>query len=543
MKIFRYFIAILILHGVVFMAHAYEHQDSLVDFEEYTTMVKKNFWIPPRSEDLLTVSKPQNKPLFLLFSAQWCHWCHEFANNTLSRMDVVAYLNEHFINVFIDVDIHHSAYTKYRATGVPYVVFLNPDGTIYYRYSGTLYGDNFLDVIKEVVAEAGVGKHAIGMETIPIIYIPPKKLTISDLETMPKVFMREVLDNFDLQEYGLGKGQKSIQPRTWLYLLENVDPRHREQAVQRVAKSLERAVEQIYDPVEGGFFRYAEKRNWQIPHYEKFADLNAGALLLLHKSMQVSPSPKLKQAADTTLAYLNSTLFDDDVGAFLSFQIADTDYYVLSKSQRKTTAPPKVMEKIFTDRLAVTLGYLIQVMEYTEDMELENNVRRSLNFLAEMVMMDAGMNHYYSLPEGQWIAQGGLADHAYVASLFTNAASHFEDARYLAVATKVVQSAVSEFYDLKKGIFIESDIDDSAQVEYLMELNGLLAESMFDLEPRLDSAREKVVDSLIAYYSLMEEVLEDRVWNAVDWEFTEFYVPYLRALEKYFSHRLATHPN
>ena len=50
---------------------------------------------------------------------------------------------------------------------------------------------------------------------------------------------------------------------------------------------------------------------------------------------RISPSPRLKQAADATLAYLNSTLFDADSGVFLSFQVADTNYYFLNKEHRK----------------------------------------------------------------------------------------------------------------------------------------------------------------------------------------------------------------
>ena len=44
-----------------------------------------------------------------------------------------------------------------------------------------------------------------------------------------------------------------------------------------------RPLNHIYDPVEGGFFRYAETRDWKIPHYENLADLNAATVLLLYR--------------------------------------------------------------------------------------------------------------------------------------------------------------------------------------------------------------------------------------------------------------------
>ena len=517
-------VVVFFVSSLISSTFAYEHQDSLVNFVEY-------------AEDVVAKNRQENRPYFILFSAEWCHWCHEFAANTLIRQDVAGYLNQHFVNVFIDTDIHNSAYVKYRATGLPYTVFLNPDGSHYYQYSGTLYGDSFLEVLKQVVAEVGAGKYALGMEANNIIYAPPSSLTVTELTLMPDTFRQGVLNNFDPNEYGLGKGQKSILPRTFLYLLENEDAPEYEQAVKWISNTLERAIDRIYDPVEGGFFRFAEKRNWQIPHYEKFADLNAGAVLLLHQANQISPSPRLKQAADQTLAYLTSTLFDTRTGTFLSFQIADTYYYSINRKQRESVAKPRVMDKVFTDRLAMTLAYLIQILEYSDDRALENKVRQSLDFLTEMVMKDDGMKRYYAVTDKRWRLDGGMSDHAYVAKLFTDAASYFGNSKYSEVAARVLKVAVTDYFDVEKGIFIDPNVDDSTNVEYLMEMNGLFAQSILSLDHNLGSSGRKIVESLITYFSLMGEPLEDRFWNASTWEFTEGYVPYLQALDNYMSIR------
>jgi hypothetical protein len=522
MNIIRYLAFIFFLTGFVFPASAYEHVDSLVDFQEY-------------SEEVITRNKYRNKPYFLLFSADWCYWCHQFADNTLVRQDVADYLNQHFVNVFIDADIDKNAYVKYRAAGLPYTVFLNPDGSLYFKYAGTLYGDKFLTVIKEVAAKTGIGKYALGMEANQVSYTPPASLPLPDLEDMPVAFKLGLLDNLDTSEYGLGKGQKAILPRTFMYLLENTDTSDREQVINWITKTLERAIDRIYDPVEGGFYRYAETRSWQIPHFEKLADLNAGAVLLLYQVNQVNPSPRLKEAADKTLAYLSSKLFHPLTGTFLSFQVADHSYYSLDEEQRKSVVKPRVMDKVFTDRLAVTLGYLIRVIEYTEDRILEIRVRQSLDFLARMIVKNEGMNRYYVVTKRQWLGRSELSDYAYVASLFTDAATRFESTHYEDIATRVVQTAIRDFYDDKERIFIDPNIDASTNVEYLMTANGLLAQSITSLGDRLNARDRKIVRSSITYFSLMGEVLEDRFWNAVEWEFAEAYVPYLQILKKYTS--------
>ena len=521
-------VAALCLSGLISPTLAFEHKDSLVNFIEY-------------SDDVVVKNKRENKPYFLLFSAEWCHWCHEFAEQTLVRQDVADYLNQHFVNVFIDADIHNAAYVKYRAIGLPYTVFLNPDGSLYYQYSGTLYADSFLKVIEEVQAKAGTGKYALGMEANHISYAPPANLVVDDLAVMPDIFRQGLLDNFDSGEYGLGRGQKSILPRSFLYLLKTADVSERELTLQSLSKTLERAIDRIYDPVEGGFFRYAEKSDWDIPHYEKFADLNAGAVLLLHRVNRLSPSPKLKQAAEKTLDYLTSTLFDDETGTFLSFQVADNFYYSVDEDKRNSVTRPRVVDRVFTDRLAITLGYLIEVLEYTQDRELESRIRQSLDFLASMVKRDTGMSHYYSLSDQRWLTSSGMPDHAHVAKLFADAAIYFKDSSYAEVAARVLNVAVTNYFDVGKGIFIQPDVDDSSNVEYLMEINGLFAQSIISMDDSLGPGGRKVVKSLVTYFSRMVEPLEDRLWDAVNWEFAESYVPYLQAVDNYLSYSTANH--
>ena len=509
---------------------AYEHEDSLVEFVEY-------------EEDVITDARHINKPYFLLFSAQWCHWCHEFAQHTLTRKDVANYLNDNFTSVFIDVDIYNAAYVKYRATGLPYTVFLNPDGSIYYKYSGTLYGDDFLDVITQVAKDVGVGKSAFGTEYARVNYVPPDALAKSELIDLPDTFRKGVTENFDPEEYGLGKGQKAVLPRTFLYLLEPASASNKKDVIESIGQCLERAIDTIYDPVEGGFFRYAEKRDWQIPHYEKFADLNAAAVLLLYRMNKVWPSSKLEQAADKTTDYLATTLFDAKAGAFLSFQVADTSYYFLSEERRTDVDKPKVMDKIFGDRLAATLSYLIEVVDHAMNPDLHNKILQSLDFLGEMIMQAEGINRYYLASKQKWLGQGGLSDHAYFAILFTRAAARFQNPQYKSVATKVMREALANFHNEEQGIFLDPTVDTASSAEYLMEMNGLLALTLMELDDALEQNEKQLVESVIKYFSLMGEILEDRFWDGIDWEFTETYVPYLSATERYFSPEVVSESN
>ena len=174
-------------------------------------------------------------------------------------------------------------------------------------------------------------------------------------------------------------------------------------------------------------------------------------------------------------------------------------------------------------------------MEFSDDPDLLSKVRNSLEFLAEMVTQGASINRYYAMYDKKWMTRGGLSDHAYLVNLLTNAASRFQSTRYADLAAKVLRAAIAEFYDGQRQLFVDPVVDSNTNIEYLMEMNGLIARSMIVLENRLEPQNRKIAKSLITHFSLMGEVLEDRFWEAKDWDFTEAYVPYLQALDSYIA--------
>jgi len=507
-------------------AEAFEHEESPVNFHDY-------------SRDVIKQNREKNKPYFLLFAAQWCHWCDLFIEETLSKEKVHTYLRNNFTNIFIDADIHSSAYRKYKATGVPFTVFLNPDGSIYYKYAGALYAKEFLEVIQDVHKNVSENRSVDGEENYQIEYAPPDKLKKADLVKIREMFQQGVLDNFDLKEYGLGTGEKSILHKTFLYLLDSLRGPERKDAIRWISRTLEKAVENIYDPVEGGFFRYAEKKDWEIPHYEKMADLNAGAAMILYETNRQIPSPNLKKAADKTIKYLTSTLYDQNIGSFLSFQEADTSYYFFNEKNRKRNQRPNVVEKVFTDRLAKTLFYLIDVLEYTKRYSLEEKVIQSLDFMAEMILNNDQIFHYYSISEKKWLQSGNLPGYANSAKLFFKAAKKFQNIRYHEVAIKILSLSKARYYDAEKMIFFDPSVDILEDVEYLMEINGLFAQIMLDMEIResTNEGHQYQVEPMISYFSAINEMLEDQIWDAENWKFAERYVSYLRAVDKFLASR------
>ena len=498
---------------------AFEHGDSNVHFHVY-------------NRNIIQENRKQKKPYFLLFAAEWCHWCHIFAEKTLAHKKVYSYLNKNFVNIFIDADIHSGAYKKFKANGVPYIVFLNPDTSVFYQYSGALYAEPFLEVIQDVSQNIKKGLTVDGDEILPFEYTPPTKLKKSSIDKLRNTYIKDLLDNFDLEEYGLGKREKSILPETFLYLLKSAKGEDRQDAVLWISETLKKAIEKIYDPVEGGFFRFAEKKDWDIPHYEKMADLNAGIVLLLYKVDEVKTNQLFKQVAAQTIGYLSNTLYDKETGSFLSFQQADTSYYYLNVNRRKNVDQPLVIKKIFTDHLAITLNYLLDVLSYTGNKSLKNKVIRSLDFLSGMILKNKEIFHYYSIPEKQWSGKSGLQDHVLLVKLLQRAAAKFKHERYQIAASKIIHFSFSKYYNEQKQIFVDPELDPE-DYEYLMEMNGNIALSLMEQGNKSAEQNYNSVKPLIRFFSRLDELLEDRFWDGKDWKFLERYALFLSAADKF----------
>ena len=363
-------------------------------------------------------------------------------------------------------------------------------------------------------------------------YEPPAELDTDELAGLGERFRQGVLESFDSEHDGIGQGQKAIYPATSLYLLAARDDGTRMQAVAALQKTFARALGRIYDPLEGGFFRYAETRDWQIPHYEKMADLNAGAVLVMLRLDEASPRPELAQAADKTLEYLRTTLYDSKLGVFLSFQEADTRYYALrSAAERGQVPAPAVSRNIFIDRLALTVTYLLDVLAFRPDPALAAEITSSLDFVARKLDADGALGRYYVIESATWSGKATLQDYALVARMFLAGAERLQAPRYRMHARRTADEAIARFRDRDLGVLADPALGDTDDAEFLMEVNGLLAQTLIGLED--SAAYGNLLDAIVTYFSAMGEVYDERVWEGDNWEFTERYVPYLRAVDGY----------
>ncbi len=508
-------------------APAYTHKSSSVKFHEH-------------GEGVIELARKEQKPVFMLFSAVWCYWCKVFEKETLTKKEVYSFLNENYISVFIDADLRRDLFSKYQVTFLPYAVFLRPDGTLLYKYGGTLDTEGFLSLIKDLKEKARTSEKIAELEE-PFSYTPPAKPDAQEFAELKSLFIETAMENFDTEEMGIGYKRKHVLVAALDYLLENGGSEKGKAIKRHVMGTLEKAVDATLDPVEGGFFRYAEMRDWRIPHYEKMVDINGPMLYLLYKADSLTPSKKLKNAAAKTKAYLSEKLFDEKTGAFLSFQVADEEYYLLDAAGRKKAKAPEVIEKIFTDRLALALVYMLDALKFTKDEAFRQKVKSSVDFLAGMAQKQDRIYHLYEVKSRKWSHDGKSADYAYIYLMLSKAYSVFGDARYPAIMEKVYIDAKNLFYNAELGIFAEKAPSNVSDLEYIMEANSVFMQGLlgafdgFDGETKLLKRELDSAGRIIAWFQGTGVILEERAWDDKDFLFLESYARYLKAAQTYFA--------
>ena len=61
----------------------------------------------PWGEEALTISKTEDKPILLSIGYSACHWCHVMERESFENPDIAALMNEHFVNIKVDLSLIH----------------------------------------------------------------------------------------------------------------------------------------------------------------------------------------------------------------------------------------------------------------------------------------------------------------------------------------------------------------------------------------------------------------------------------------------------
>jgi hypothetical protein len=370
--------------------------------------------------DAFARAAAEQKPVLLAIGAAWCRWTEQMERVSFRDPRVVRLVTQGYVPVRVDADRRPDVSERYTLGGWPTTAFLTPSGEI--LSGGTYLEPQPLAVVLEQVAGAfaaqrtelearisGPGGEATGGETAP----EPAEPEVDD--DAGRWLEEEMLAGFDHQWGGFGTGAKRVHADALAAALRRCRETENPDLVRVVTHTLDAIVERgLRDPVDGGFFRYCEGRDWSAPHVEKVLTVHARLLELYLLASQLLDRPDYADHAAAMIRFVHTTFADTD-GGFFASQRADPAYVaLLSAEARRDGVAPPVDRTLYTDGTAVMASAYVLAASVLADNSLLEFAAKSIDrVVLATYERGGGVGHHAT---GTPVARGLLTDHVAVSA-------------------------------------------------------------------------------------------------------------------------------
>lgn len=306
-------------------------------------------------------------PVLVSIGYSTCHWCHVMARESFSDPDLAADLNERFVAIKVDREEYPDVDASYLAAagaftenlGWPLNVFVTPRGRTF--FAGTYFppepvqGHPSFRTVLDAVADAWEHRRAEVESNADAVTAAIRSSGDGAPSELPSpdrlgLIVRELAAYEDPEHGGFGTAPKFPMAPVLGFLLDQSDGGDTDAAalVHRILNAM--AASPLRDDIEGGFFRYATRRDWSDPHYER----------MLYDNAQLLAAYARVDGGELVAAGVASFLRDVlrlPSGGFASAQDSESTvdgdrmegaYYHLDASARARQTPPALDQKVLT---------------------------------------------------------------------------------------------------------------------------------------------------------------------------------------------------
>jgi uncharacterized protein YyaL (SSP411 family) len=339
----------------------------------------------PWGTDAFAEAERRQVPVLISIGYSTCHWCHVMARESFSDSELAAHLNERFVAIKVDREEHPDVDATYLAAasaftdqlGWPLTVFADARGRAF--YAGTYFppvavgGRPSFREILDAVTDAWRARRDEVDDTASRLAAALAHSALAgasagrDFEAESAVgrlnFVAVVaeLQQYEDPEFGGFGGAPKFPVATVLrFLLDRGEAGDPDAAALAARMLGAMASSALRDPIEGGFFRYATRRDWTEPHYERMLYDNA---LLLDAYSRI---PAGRAVAEGIASFL-LTVMRLPSGGFASAQDSESTvdgqrveggYYALDAEHRAAQRPPALDDKVLTGWNGLAIGAL-----------------------------------------------------------------------------------------------------------------------------------------------------------------------------------------
>ena len=381
-------------------------------------------------EESFAEARERDAPVLLSLTASWCGACHEMDRETYAEPRVAAVIRDSYVPVRVDVDRHPRVRERYNMGGFPSTVFCTPDGEV--LTGATYLGpdgmkqvlDRVRDTWNERGTEAGTVPRALAGDPTPAG-------TVSD--AIEEHLTGQLQSQYDHDFGGWGTDAKFPLPETIEFALK----RERHQALS----TLDVVERNLFDDVDGGFYRYAGSRDWSDVEHEKLLATNAALTRAYANGYLYTGDERYRDTALATVDFLTSDLWTGRAVGGSIGPAEESDYY--AKADRTDEAPPRRDWTAFAGDNGLAAEAFLTTAAYTDDADARAAGRQVLDYLEAELVDDGVVTRYRDGDEAG--ERGLLEDHARVAAGFCRGEQVLGEG--VGTARNVVDHAIETLHD------------------------------------------------------------------------------------------------
>ena len=483
-------------------------------------------------------AKSEDKPILLDIGAVWCHWCHVIDRESYENVEIAKIINDHFVPVKVDRDERPDVDSRYQSAisaisgqgGWPLTGFLLPDGKPF--FGGTYFppedqmgrpgfrrvllavADSYRNRRDELARAANSLSEAVAQAEAFTGARAEFDLGVIDAQ------IQSITQLFDIKNGGFGRAPKFPHASAIDLLLERYQQTKEKHLLAMAETTLEKMARGgVYDQLAGGFHRYSVDERWLVPHFEKMSYDNSALLKNYLHASQISDNWRLRETAESIVAWVNDTLSDRPDGGFYASQDADYsldddgDYFTWTLEEVRAVLSPE-------EARAIELLYDVEAHGEMHHNPAKNVLweARKLEEIASTLKIDWDEASKLALTAKQKMLEARrkrptpfvdktmyVAWNAMFVSAYFEANRILSDSSYLGCkefALKTLDRMLREAWTESRGFAhriggpaLEGSLDDQ-----VFSVLALLDAYEATLDPRYFSAAQRTMDLAIARY-------------------------------------------
>jgi uncharacterized protein YyaL (SSP411 family) len=342
--------------------------------------------------DAFAQARAQHRFVLLYLEAVWCHWCHVMDEQTYGDAGVRAEIAAHYVPLRIDQDLRPDLSDRYKDYGWPATVVFAADGSEIVKRQGFIEPPRFLKLLKAIEADPSPES----AESADSTAAAPRASAL-DTATRAELVKRH-RSTYDDKLGGLALGQKFLDRDSVEYAItQALDGAEDEAAMARKTLDGARA---LFDTAWGGVYQYSTYGDWQHPHFEKLATIQAQYLRIYALAAAAFGRDADQQAVRDIRRYLDAFLKSPD-GVFYVSQDADlkpgehsTEYFALSNAKRRSQGVPRVDQHVYSLQNGQIIEALATSAELSGDASELAEAKKAADWiLANRALPGSGFRH------------------------------------------------------------------------------------------------------------------------------------------------------